>query len=167
MVTILMMSAKMATPGFLKTKVFENRGNDVVIAVHDVSSRSLSRNSNYIVDLVMWPNFGNCNISMREVIITSILLWIWPEKPLDLDGWSWFKFNNFGLPVIPELKHYTSMAKGFKLKVRNFCWLIPTFVEVTGGTGWRGLFALILNRVKLLNQTTVLKSFLWINDLMT
>ena len=32
----------------------------------------LSPESNYVVDLVMWSKFGNSNISMREVTITSI-----------------------------------------------------------------------------------------------
>ena len=73
MVTILMMSAKMATPGLLKITVFWNKGYDVIIFVHDVTNKILSRDSNYIVDVVMWPKFGNTSISMREVIITSIL----------------------------------------------------------------------------------------------
>ena len=73
MVTILMMSAKMATPGLLKIKVFWNKGYDVIISVHDVTNKILSRDSNYIIDVVMWPKFGNCSISMRKVIITSIL----------------------------------------------------------------------------------------------
>ena len=73
MVTILMMSAKMATPGLLKIKVFWNKGYDVIISVHDVTNKILSRDSNYIVDVIMWPKFGNSSISMREVIITSIL----------------------------------------------------------------------------------------------
>ena len=73
MVTILMMSAKMATLGLLKTKVFWNKGYDVIISVHDVTNKILLRDSNYIVDVVMWPKFGNSSTSMREVIITSIL----------------------------------------------------------------------------------------------
>ena len=73
MVTISMMSAKMATPGLLKIKVFWNIGYDVIIYVHDVTNKILSRDSNYIVDVVMWPKFGNSSISMREVITTSIL----------------------------------------------------------------------------------------------
>ena len=73
MVTILMMSAKMATPGLLKIRVFWNKGYDVIISVHDVTNKILSRDSNYIIDAVMWPKFGNCSISMRKVIITSIL----------------------------------------------------------------------------------------------
>ena len=73
MVTILMMSARMATLGLLKIRAFWNKGYDVTISVHDVNSKFLSRNSNYIVDVAAWPKFSNCSISMRIVIITSIL----------------------------------------------------------------------------------------------
>ena len=72
-VTILMMSAKMATPGLRKIKVFWKKVYDVIIFVNDVTNKILSRDSNYIVDVVMWPKFGNSSISMREVIITSSL----------------------------------------------------------------------------------------------
>ena len=65
-----MMSAKMATPGLLKITVFWNKGYDVIISVDDVTNKILSRDSNYIVDLFMWPKFGNSNICMREVNIT-------------------------------------------------------------------------------------------------
>ena len=68
-----MMSAKMATPDLLKITVFWNKGYDVIIPVDDVTNKILSRDSNYIVDVVMWPKFGNSSISMREVTITSIL----------------------------------------------------------------------------------------------
>ena len=73
MVAILMMSAKLATLGLLKLKVFRNKGNDIIISAHDVTNKILSRDSNYIVVMVMWPEFGNSNISMTEIIITSIL----------------------------------------------------------------------------------------------
>ena len=46
-------------------------------------------------------------------------------------GWPWFKFNNLGLALEMVLKFYTSVEKGLKLKATKFCWLIPTFVEVT------------------------------------
>ena len=68
-----MMSSKLATLGLLKRKVFWNKGYDVITSVYDVTNKVLSRESNYTVDMVMWPKFGNSNISMREVIITSIL----------------------------------------------------------------------------------------------
>ena len=67
------MSAKMATPGLLKITLFWNKGYDIITSVQDVSNKILSRDSNYIVDVVMWLKFGNSNISMREVIIISIL----------------------------------------------------------------------------------------------
>ena len=69
----LMMSAKMATPGLLKIAIFWNKGYDVIISFDDVTDKILSRDSNYIVDVFMWPKLGNSSISMREVIITSIL----------------------------------------------------------------------------------------------
>ena len=73
MVTILMMSAKMATLSLLKIKIFWNKGYDVIISVHDVTSKVLSYESNYIVDVVMWPKFGSSSTSMRKVVRTSIL----------------------------------------------------------------------------------------------
>ena len=68
-----MMPAKMATPGLLKIKAFWKKGYDVKIFVDDVTNKILSRDSNYIVDVFMWPKFGNSSISMREVMTTSIL----------------------------------------------------------------------------------------------
>ena len=53
MVTTLMMSTKIATPGLLKVKLFLNKGYDVLISVHNVTKKVLSRDSNYTVDMVM------------------------------------------------------------------------------------------------------------------
>ena len=66
------MSAKMITSGLLNTKVFWNKGYDVIIYIYDVPKK-LSRDSKYIVDVVMWRKFGNSSISMKEVAIISIL----------------------------------------------------------------------------------------------
>ena len=68
-----MMSAKMASLGLLQIKVFENKDYDIIVSTHDVINNILSRSSDYIVDVVMWPKFGNSTISMGEVIITLIL----------------------------------------------------------------------------------------------
>ena len=73
MVSILMMLAKLATLGYLKTKIFQNKGYEVIISVHDNTNKILLRESNYIVDVFMWLKSGYCSISVREVIITSIL----------------------------------------------------------------------------------------------
>ena len=64
MVTILMMSVKITTPGLLKIRVFWNNGYDVIIYVYDATNKILSRDSNYIIDGVIWPKFGNCGFSM-------------------------------------------------------------------------------------------------------
>ena len=79
-----MMSEKMGTPGLLEITVFWNKGYDVINFFYDVTNSILLRDSNYIVNVVMWPKFGT---SMREVIITSIykdltrktslLVWDW------------------------------------------------------------------------------------------
>ena len=68
-----MMSAKIATPGLLKITIFWNKGYDVIIPVDDVTNKMLSHYSSFIVDVFMWPKFGNSSISMREVITASIL----------------------------------------------------------------------------------------------
>ena len=65
------MSPKMATQDLLKIKVFWKYGYDVTIFVHDIMKQILSRDSNCVVDLVMWP--VNSSIYIREIIITSIL----------------------------------------------------------------------------------------------
>ena len=72
-VTILMMSAKIATPGLLKIGVFWSKGYDVILFVHDVTNKFFSLDSNCIKDVLMWTKFGYCSISMRQVIITWIL----------------------------------------------------------------------------------------------
>ena len=70
MITILMMSAKMARPSTLdliKIKAFWNKFYDVIFSTHDATNKSLLPDSNYIGDV------GNSSISMRKVLITSIL----------------------------------------------------------------------------------------------
>ena len=53
MVTILMMSRKMAILGLLKMKLFRNKDEGVTISVHGVSNKTLSCDSNYAVDMFM------------------------------------------------------------------------------------------------------------------
>ena len=72
-VKILMMSAKLATPGLLNIKIFRNKGYDVIILDYDINNKILSHGLNHIVDMVKWPKFGNSSFSMREVIISSTL----------------------------------------------------------------------------------------------
>ena len=55
MVATFIMLSKLATLGFIKYKVFWNKGCDVKIAADDVTYKVLSGGSNYIVDMVMRP----------------------------------------------------------------------------------------------------------------
>ena len=54
------------------TKIGYSIGN-AIVPDFDVTNKIFSRDFNYIVDVVMWPKFGSSNISVKEVIITSIL----------------------------------------------------------------------------------------------
>ena len=67
------MSAKMATAGLLKIKLFRKKDYDVIFSVRDFTNKILSCDSNYDVNIVMWAKFGNSSISVREFIINSIL----------------------------------------------------------------------------------------------
>ena len=69
MVKLLMISAKMATPGLLKINIFWKKAYDVIIFAHDVTITILSYDSNYSVNAVMWPKFGYSSVSVTEVII--------------------------------------------------------------------------------------------------
>ena len=66
------MSAKLVTPGLLEIKLFQNKGYDIVIFDYNVTKKISSKDSNYIVYVVMRPKFGNTSISVREFIVTSI-----------------------------------------------------------------------------------------------
>ena len=78
--------------------------------------------------------------SCDQSLVTPAFLWenlSQPQFYKDLtrkttffEGWSRFKFNNLGLAPGTNLKFYTSVAIGLKLKVRKSWGLIPTFVEV-------------------------------------
>ena len=150
MVRILMMSAQMVTPGHLKRKKFWNKGYDVKISVHDVTTTFYSVIQ---TKLQMW--------SCDQNLVTLVFLWetlSLPQFYKDLtrktaffEVWYWFKFNNFGLALGIAFKFYTSVERGLKLKVRKFCGLIPKFVEITGEKLVERPFCsplLILNRVK-------------------
>ena len=67
------MSAKLATLDLLKIKEFGNKNYEAIISVHDMTNKILFCDSNYVVNVAMWPKFGNSSIPMKEVVTTSIL----------------------------------------------------------------------------------------------
>ena len=56
MVSILMMSGKLATLGLLKVKLFWSKGYGFIIFAHEVTKQIFTPGSNYIVDVVMHQN---------------------------------------------------------------------------------------------------------------
>ena len=110
---MLMMSAKKDTPDLLKIMSFWNKGYDVITPVDDATNKILFRDSNYVVEVFMWPKFGNWSISMRKSITISILQGF-DQKIHFFEGCSWFEFNKLGLALGANLKFYTSVAKGLK-----------------------------------------------------
>ena len=80
----------MATPGVREIKLFWKKGHDIIIFVNGITNKILSRDSNYIVDVVTWPKkFANSSISMREVMKPQVYKDWPPEKLLFLRGLGW------------------------------------------------------------------------------
>ena len=67
------MSGKMVTLGLLKINLSWNKDKDAIFFVYDVTNKILSSESNHIVDVIMWPKFGNSSLTRRKVITTSSL----------------------------------------------------------------------------------------------
>ena len=111
-------------------KVIWNKFHEVIISVYDATNKILTRDSNYIIDLVIWPKFGSSSISMTKVIIISVL-YGFDLKNHFFERWFWFKFSNLGLGLVMTLTFYTCVTKGSILKVRKFKGLIPTLREIT------------------------------------
>ena len=65
---------------------------------------------NYIVNVVIWPKFGNSAISM-EVITISIYMDL-TRKTDSSEEWSWSKSKNLGLVLGMALKICSSVEKG-------------------------------------------------------
>ena len=127
---------ELATIDLLKIKVFWKKGCDVITFDYDVTNKIISRESNYAVDVVVWPMFGNSSNSMKKLS--------WPQFYKNLsrktefcEGCSWFKFNNLGLALDMALRFYRSVEKGLKPK---FWRLILTFAQITGEKAGRRAF---------------------------
>ena len=74
MIAILMMSAKLATPGLLKIKVFWKKDYEVIISVYDVTKKILLPDSNNIIDVRILPEKP---IFLRCALRLSSIIWDW------------------------------------------------------------------------------------------
>ena len=73
MIAILKISGQLTTPGLLKITEFWNKFYDVMISFYDVINNTLSHDSNYIVNVVMWAKFNNSHISKRKAMVSLSL----------------------------------------------------------------------------------------------
>ena len=65
--------------------LYWKKGYEATSSAHDISDKILSSESNYTVDVVIWPKFGNSIISMRKIIITNFIR-CWTEKQIFFKG---------------------------------------------------------------------------------
>ena len=79
--------------------------------------------SNDIADMVMWPKFGYSFISIREVIITT-MVWGFDQKKPFFEGCACMKFNHLALALGMTLKVYTSVAKRVKVFLKLWVLLL-------------------------------------------
>ena len=113
-VAILMISANLATISFLQIKPFWNEGFGVITFAHDLNNKILWCDSNYTVDVVLWPKFGNSSVEPREVIKTTLT-----------SKWNFVNWESFSRLVIELKKAFVSKNKFLKhysqITFINFC----------------------------------------------
>ena len=80
--------------------------------LYDVNNKILSSDSIYIVDVVMGLKFNNYNISMTEIVVTTILLGFDKKKSIFSEKCCWFKFNNLGQALVMALKFLSVWQNG-------------------------------------------------------
>ena len=54
-----MLPANIATSDLPKVKIFWDKDYDAIISLHDITKKNLSRDTNHIIDMIMWRKFGN------------------------------------------------------------------------------------------------------------
>ena len=59
-----MLPANIATSDLPQVKIFWDKDYDAIISLHDITKKNLSRDTNHIIDMIMWRKFGNSSISM-------------------------------------------------------------------------------------------------------
>ena len=113
-VAILMISANLATISFLQIKPFWNEGFGVITFAHDLNNKILWCDSNYTVDVVLWPKFGNSSVEPREVVKTTLTR-----------KWNFVNWESFSRLVIELKKAFVSKNKFLKhysqITFINFC----------------------------------------------
>lgn len=71
-IAVMIISVKLANPDLLQKTEFRKK-DPWHQNVEDATSKTLSRDPNYVIDIIMWPKFGNTSDSLGEIITISIL----------------------------------------------------------------------------------------------
>ena len=134
----MVMPAKLTSLAIFQIKLCWDKSYEDIVSVHQGTNKNLLHDSNYISDVVMRPTFGNSSISVAEVIINSILQGSHQKNDF-FWGFILVEVQWFGTGM--TFTSYSRVEKGFKVKVRKFLGIIPTFVEVSFFTTpyWIGL----------------------------
>ena len=115
------MSATLATPSLLEIKIFQYKGYDVIIIDYDVTYKTRLYGSNHIVDEVMLPKFGNSSISIKEVIIMSILQGF-DQKNYFFCGVVLVEVQWFGNGTRYDLEILHQCGKSIETKIQKVLW---------------------------------------------
>ena len=122
-----MISVKLATLGLLKIKVFGHNGFNIILSMTsptkfyhlnqirmqmwscDQSLVTLTFLLEKLLQQQFYKDLSRKNNSLRSVLGSSSIIWNWHQ-----------------------VQPYANVAKGLKIKVREFLGLIPTLGELTG-----------------------------------
>ena len=150
MVTIWL---KMATLVLLKIKVFPSKDCDIIVFVHDVINRILSRDSDYVADVVIWPNFGYYHFNERSCHNLNFMR-IWPKISL-FWGVALFEGQLCGTGIRYSLKSLRQFGKRVKTKSQKvrgvnsyICWDYRRNTVREEGQG-RGVWGVLFKYVDL------------------
>ena len=80
MTAIFTIPAKLAASSLNEINVFCNKSYDVVNSVHDITSKILSSDSNFVVDVIMWPKLGKSSSFTRIINIASLYKYLTKKR---------------------------------------------------------------------------------------
>ena len=138
-----MTSAKMAILDLLTSKLFWIKGFNVKISAHDVTNKILISDLYCVLEVVMWPMFGNSSTTMTEVTITSIkdltrkntflrgglgsssIIWIGPRCGLEISLHCVKRVKTISQKVLEASSNVCRSFWKKKLVVAIFCFPLP------------------------------------------
>ena len=124
------------------------------------TTKFLPRDSNQLVDMVMWPKLDNSSISLRQVIITLNFVRIWPEKTY-FWGVILVQVQLFGAGTSYGLKILHQFGKRIKTGSQKVFRATLTLIDVTEEKLEEGTFlsSFIVSSIGLRYTKSIIDSF--------